>query len=138
MQLGVLLKARKMPVGTLSHGRKKIAEGKWVPVSREKNRKQAASEVAQQAFEGEKFSKPPVFGYVFRGTEQAELDTARQHNQYLGQFWTSDPSEAVTAAGAKGVVLIAKQSGSVRLRGFQITGMSREQQRSAYQKGQLH
>ena len=27
-----LLKAKKMPIGTVSHGRKKVAEGKWVPV----------------------------------------------------------------------------------------------------------
>jgi hypothetical protein len=27
-----LLKAKKMPVGTVSRGRKKMAEGKWVPV----------------------------------------------------------------------------------------------------------
>lgn len=28
---GLLLKARKMPVGTISHGMKKVAEGKWIP-----------------------------------------------------------------------------------------------------------
>ena len=27
-----LCKAKRMPVGTVSHGRKKVAEGKWVPV----------------------------------------------------------------------------------------------------------
>lgn len=29
-------KARKMPIGTISRGRKKVAEGKWVPVKKEK------------------------------------------------------------------------------------------------------
>ena len=28
----VILKAKKMPIGTVSHGRKKVAEGKWVDV----------------------------------------------------------------------------------------------------------
>lgn len=36
---GDLVKARKMPVGTVSKGRKKIAEGKWVPVEKEKKAK---------------------------------------------------------------------------------------------------
>lgn len=31
-----MIKARKMPVGTISRGRKKVAEGKWVPVKGEK------------------------------------------------------------------------------------------------------
>lgn len=36
MMEGQMEKARKMPVGTISHGRKKVAEGKWVPVKKEK------------------------------------------------------------------------------------------------------
>lgn len=31
MKLVILRKGKKMPIGTVSHGRKKIAEGKWVP-----------------------------------------------------------------------------------------------------------
>ena len=31
-----LLKAKKMPIGTVSRGRKKIAKGKWVKVKKEK------------------------------------------------------------------------------------------------------
>lgn len=33
----LIFKARRMPIGTVSHGRKKVAEGRWVPVpSRDK------------------------------------------------------------------------------------------------------
>ena len=42
-----LVKGRKrVPVGTVSHGRKKVAEGKWVPVKRRGKRKKAISEEA--------------------------------------------------------------------------------------------
>ncbi len=34
-----LEKGRKMPIGTISHGRKKVAEGKWVPVKKKGKRK---------------------------------------------------------------------------------------------------
>lgn len=30
----LVIKAKRMPIGTISHGRKKIAEGKWVPVKK--------------------------------------------------------------------------------------------------------
>jgi len=33
---GRLIKAKRMPIGTVSKGMKKIAEGKWVPVKKEK------------------------------------------------------------------------------------------------------
>jgi hypothetical protein len=39
MRLVILKKARKMPIGTVSRGYKKVAEGKWLPVSKEKVRK---------------------------------------------------------------------------------------------------
>ena len=31
----VLFKGKKMPIGTVSNGRKKVAEGKWIPVKKE-------------------------------------------------------------------------------------------------------
>ncbi len=39
-----LLKAKRMPIGTVSHGRRKVAEGKWVPVKKKGKRKRAISE----------------------------------------------------------------------------------------------
>ena len=32
MRIFMMVKARKMPVGTVSRGRKKVADGKWVSV----------------------------------------------------------------------------------------------------------
>jgi len=40
----IILKARKMAIGTVSHGRKKIAEGKWVPVEKQKTIVKPSSE----------------------------------------------------------------------------------------------
>lgn len=40
----VLDKARKMPIGTVSHGRKKVAEGKWVPTSKPKEAMRSKTE----------------------------------------------------------------------------------------------
>jgi len=37
---GNLMKSKKMPIGTVSKGRKKIAEGKWVPVKKERTKKE--------------------------------------------------------------------------------------------------
>jgi len=37
---GNLMKARKVPVGTVSKGYKKIAEGKWIPVKKERKKKE--------------------------------------------------------------------------------------------------
>ena len=31
-----LIKAKEMPIGTISNGRKKVAPGKWIPVKKEK------------------------------------------------------------------------------------------------------
>jgi len=36
---GELIKAKKLPVGTVSRGMKKVAEGKWEPVKKEKKKK---------------------------------------------------------------------------------------------------
>ena len=36
VRLVVFLKGKKMPIGTVSHGRKKVAEGKWRPIKAEK------------------------------------------------------------------------------------------------------
>lgn len=33
----LVFKAKKMPIGTVSHGRKKVAEGKWVPVPKDES-----------------------------------------------------------------------------------------------------
>jgi len=95
-------------------------------------------QVIHRAYEGETFDTPPMPGYVFRGTTLAEYEEAKQKDQYLGQFWASDPREAVTAAGDNGIIMIAKQSGSVRLNGSQITGMTREQQETAYKNSEIH
>lgn len=39
---GLLLKAKKMPIGSISNGRKKVSEGKWVPVkSGDKSKKES-------------------------------------------------------------------------------------------------
>jgi len=38
-QDGELVKAKKMPINTVSHGRRKVAEGKWVPVKSDKTKK---------------------------------------------------------------------------------------------------
>lgn len=40
----LILKARKMPIGTVSRGRKKVAEGKWVPVPKGRRKKSLANE----------------------------------------------------------------------------------------------
>lgn len=37
-------KAKKMPIGTVSKGKKKVAEGKWVPVKEEKKEKESEKE----------------------------------------------------------------------------------------------
>jgi hypothetical protein len=47
-----LEKAKKMPIGTVSRGRKKVAEGKWVPVKEGRQK----SEKSKQK-DGEKFKK---------------------------------------------------------------------------------
>lgn len=39
-----LLKAKRMPIGTVSHGRRKVAEGRWVPVKKRGKRKKVISE----------------------------------------------------------------------------------------------
>lgn len=40
----LIIKARKMPIGTISHGRKKIAEGRWVLIPKGRRKKTLASE----------------------------------------------------------------------------------------------
>jgi hypothetical protein len=52
-----LLKAKKMPIGTVSKGRKKIAEGKWVPLKKEKDSKskfQAIYDKEKEIYKNEK------------------------------------------------------------------------------------
>jgi len=44
MKPKLIIKARKMPIGTISHGRKKVAEGKWVPIPKGRRKKTLASE----------------------------------------------------------------------------------------------
>jgi len=51
---GNLMKSKKMPIGTVSKGYKKVAEGKWVPVKNEKKDSKVNGEILkpEQRMEG--------------------------------------------------------------------------------------
>lgn len=44
--LDKIIKGKKMPIGTISRGRKKVAEGKWVPVKQKQTEQKMTSEEA--------------------------------------------------------------------------------------------
>lgn len=70
----LIIKARKMPVGTISHGRKKVAEGKWVPVKKGRKkkttRKKALVVKGKEPWRGDK----PIRSKVFPNVATAEFN----------------------------------------------------------------
>ena len=55
-----LEKAKKMPIGTVSNGRKKVAEGKWVPVSEGKPKKEKPTTDKPEKKKPEKKKEDPA------------------------------------------------------------------------------
>jgi len=117
-----LEKSRRMNIGTVSKGRKKVAEGKWVPVKKDKVSKK--SDIAKlftsmMHLEYDKRpANPPLVGKVFRVMSREEWQSIEAGN-YSGAFWSSDPSEIVNfAVGDKDMVIaVAKQGGSKKYKG---------------------
>lgn len=100
-----LIKARKMPIGTVSKGRKKIAEGKWVKVKgeikkvQEKPKDQTETPEFKKWFGNSKVvdssGKPLV---VYHGTNKdfKEFDSSKFNNGWLGKgaYFTPDKNFA--------------------------------------------
>lgn len=72
---------------------------------------------------------------VFRKTDRGEWEQVRS-GLYSGTFWSSDPD---TYGDFEGMILmIAKRSNSgISLNGSQIRGMSREEQKLAFEAGKI-
>lgn len=92
--------------------------------------------IINDAISGKEFETPPFKDIVFRGTSKQELSDAKSKNQFLGKFWTSNPKEALTAAGKDGIILTAKRSGSISL--GTKAGATREEQKALFDKNEVH
>ena len=100
-----LRKAKKMPIGTVSKGRKKIAEGKWIPVEKEKSshtfypRKNSSDE--KNFFEDENNYKKRVnlAGTIYETTfpkkkvKQEFVSLLKKNKENFGKYaWIKDHS----------------------------------------------
>lgn len=76
----LVIKAKKMPIGTISHGRKKVSEGKWVPVKSGKKKEKFTSDMLtrlRQEFSGVKRMDPEGSSYETLTTMLDTLDAEK-------------------------------------------------------------
>lgn len=82
-----VIKAKKMPIGTISRGRKKVAEGKWIDVKKPKSGKQDAIEQYKTEFK-ERMSKL-VHRALLPGEEKKLNDVAEKQGKRLEKLMGS-------------------------------------------------
>ena len=66
------VKAKKMPIGTVSHGRKKVAEGKWVPVKKKGAASKKKKPAEKRDFRKEAMEGGPVKSKIFKEFSNSE------------------------------------------------------------------
>jgi len=89
----ILEKGKSMPIGTISHGRKKIAEGKWVEVSKEGKTKHEHEQAASISEEKAKQlnSKQAPFPVTDKDREESKkLYEQRDHHHFISSSLSDD------------------------------------------------
>lgn len=106
-----LMKAKKMPIGTVSNGRKKVAEGKWVPVKKDKQPKkdQPKGKDKQPKTEGQSEKQALMGKVAAMFTSLADKIRNKFNTEVQGGEAVDEVAGDVESAGKKGQAATQKK-----------------------------